>query len=133
MSLIEASRIEKLAQIDTYKKEQLEKLALKYQTSDQVAYAFNKIAITVLISMYALVFLNDLFRLCNYIGIFKPKSQLTTKYKPRAKVNLDDADSIGDSSATTNQNYDARFKSIEKSLLQSMLYKKHNKIANSYI
>ena len=111
----------------------MEKLALKYQTSDQVGYAFNKIAITVLISMCVIVFLNDLFRLCNYIGIFKPKSQLTTKYKPRAKVNLDDDDSIGDRSATTNQNYDARFKSIEERLLKSMFYKKHNRVGNALI
>ena len=132
MSLIEASRLEKLAQIDSYKKEQLERLALKFQTSDQVGYAFNKIAISVLLSIYALVLLNDFFRLCNYIGIFRPKNKLT-QCKPNAKANLDDDDSIGYRSATANQNYDARIKSIEERLLRSVFYKKQNRVGNAYI
>ena len=76
--------------------------------------------------------MNDLFRLCNYLGIFKPK---LNKYKPKAKAisNDDDDDKKMDYRSTTNVNYDARFKSIEKSLLQSIFYKKHNKIASSYI
>ena len=128
MSSMEAARTEKLAQIEAYKQEQLQKLAAKYATLDQVGYAFNKIAITFLISIFVLVFLNDLLRFCNFIG-FNCKRK--SKNKEKAKINLDDNDY--DLNSKMNINYDGRFESIELSLFRSLFYKKHNKIGNAYI
>ena len=131
MSLIEAARIKKLAEIELNKKEKLQKLAIQFQTSDQVGYAFNKIAIIVLISLYAAAFFNDFLRVCNYIGIFKRKNK-ANKYKPRAKTDLDDGDDQEDTTKA-NDNYDARFKLIEQKLFQSIFYKNQNKIGDAFI
>ena len=74
------------------------------------------------------MFLNDLLAVCNFIGVFNRKKK-QTKYKPKAKLIDDEKDHGGRIKA--NNNYDARFKSIEIGLFQSVFYKKHNKIQNS--
>ena len=102
-------------------------MALKYQTADQAGYAFNKIAIAILISLYLVVFLNDLLAMCNYLDIFKPKNKKISKNLKAIDNKNDEED------GSTNQDYDARFKSIEQRLFQSIFHKKHNRIGNAHI
>ena len=69
---IENQRITKLNQIENAKQESLKKLAIKYESSDKAATAFNIIAILVLVIFYLLIASSDLLNLiCFTIDRFK--------------------------------------------------------------
>ena len=64
---IENSRNQSLGRIEAYKKEELERIAVKYKTYDKVGDVFTKAAIAVLVSFYGVFILYDLIKLGKYL------------------------------------------------------------------
>ena len=120
LEAIEVSRNQRLIEIESIKKEELIRIASKYQTSDQVGYVLNRIAIAVLISFYGMIILNDLIGLFKH---FKPAKKSISKKPTEKKKKKEDAPK----SLNKIDAYDERFESIEISLYKSLFKNKTSK------
>ena len=115
---IEASANEKLSKIESAKKEQLEMIALRFQTSDRVGYALNRLAIALLASFYGVIFLNDLAKLVKYL---RSKKRINGIFKRGEFIAHDDDDDELNfkNRFIANKSYDKRFRLVEASLFKS--------------
>ena len=90
-ALIEASRLEQLANIEAKRKAALARLNIKYVTADQVKHYFGFIGVLSLSSLWIAIILNDLakiFRLFYKIAknLLKEKREIKEKKRKEERV-----------------------------------------------